>query len=56
VNPDGTPKQGWNGLIEFNPGATQAERDAALALNIHCFHHIGWLQTYRGPAPDDVAA
>jgi hypothetical protein len=31
----------WNGLGEFNPNATQKQREAALGLNVDCFHRIG---------------
>ena len=41
LNPRGTDKQMWNGLVEFNSRATAAERDAALALNVKCFYTIG---------------
>lgn len=41
VNPHGTEKQMWNGLVEFNPNATQEQREAALGLNVDCFHRIG---------------
>jgi hypothetical protein len=38
VNPHGTNTQMWNGLVEFNPRATQPEREAALAFNLGCFY------------------
>lgn len=41
VSPPGTTQQLWNGLVEFNPSASQTERDAALALNLDCFSRIG---------------
>jgi hypothetical protein len=41
LNPHGTTKQIWNGFVEFNPRATQVEKDAALALNLSCFFRIG---------------
>lgn len=41
VNPHGTGKQMWNGLVEFNPKATQSEKDAALGFNLDCFFTMG---------------
>jgi hypothetical protein len=41
VNPHGTDKQMWNGLVEFNPKAAQSEKDAALAFNLDCFFSFG---------------
>jgi hypothetical protein len=41
VNPHGTTEQMWNGFVEFNANATQAQRDAALAFNLDCFSRIG---------------
>jgi hypothetical protein len=40
VNPHGTTKQSWNGLVEFNASAAQRERDAALAFNLDCFSRV----------------
>ena len=41
VNPHGRDKQMWNGLVEFNPRATEAEKEAALALDLTCFYRVG---------------
>jgi hypothetical protein len=40
LNPHGTSRQMWNGLVQFNPRATQPEREAALAFNLDCFYRI----------------
>jgi hypothetical protein len=40
VNPHGKGKQVWNGLVEFNPRASETEREAAIALNLDCFHSV----------------
>jgi hypothetical protein len=41
VNPHGKGKQAWNGLVEFSPRASEAEREAAIALDLDCFHRVG---------------
>jgi hypothetical protein len=64
VNPHGIDKQLWNGLVEVNPRATQTERDAALALNVNCFHRIGGCKDiadllpaiWQRSGPDSIAS
>lgn len=41
VNPHGTTRQMWNGLVEFDTRASREQRDAALALNLRCFARLG---------------
>jgi len=41
VNPHGTSKDMWNGLVEFDFRASVEERDAALALDLRCFLRVG---------------
>jgi hypothetical protein len=37
VNPHGTTRQMWNGIVEFDTRASPEQRNAALALNLSCF-------------------
>ena len=41
VNPDGTTREMWNGIVEFDARANSEQRDAALALNLGCFARLG---------------
>lgn len=41
VNPHGTSRDMWNGLVDFDTRASVEERDAALALNLKCFLRVG---------------
>jgi hypothetical protein len=41
VNPHGTTRQMWNGIVEFDARANSEQRDAALALNLGCFARLG---------------
>jgi hypothetical protein len=41
VNPHGTTRQMWNGIVEFDTRASDEQRNAALALNLSCFARPG---------------
>lgn len=37
VHPHGETDEVWNAMVDFNPQATERERQAALSLNLDCF-------------------
>jgi hypothetical protein len=41
VNPHGTTRQMWNGIVEFDTRASPEQRNAALALGLSCFARPG---------------
>jgi len=41
VNPHGTTRQMWNGIVEFDTRASPEQRHAALAINLSCFVRLG---------------
>jgi hypothetical protein len=41
VNPHGTTRQRWNGIVEFDTRASREQRHAALAINLSCFLRLG---------------
>jgi hypothetical protein len=51
VNPHGSTRQKWNGLVEFDTRASREQKDAALALNLGCFARIGGCNDIVGLLP-----